>query len=136
MSLTGEIIINLLCFLITFVYIRTFLYGIKRYRLNNSAHKKLKKGETFKEWFFYSRYKKVIPVFWRIIYFALLLVHLTILVLCIFFNIINQLCAVCEVLVKGLIFYDLSHILIIGTLFYSSKSIIAYERWISKKYEK
>ena len=41
-----------LVFLLAYFFYRGFLWGLKLYRLNNSAYKKIKKGETFKEWFF------------------------------------------------------------------------------------
>ena len=40
-----------LAFLLAYFFYRGFLWGLKLYRLNNSAYKKIKKGETFKEWF-------------------------------------------------------------------------------------
>lgn len=38
-----------LAFLLAYFFYRGFLWGLKLYRLNNSAYKKIKKGETFKE---------------------------------------------------------------------------------------
>ena len=36
-----------LAFLLAYFFYRGFLWGLKLYRLNNSAYKKIKKGETF-----------------------------------------------------------------------------------------
>ena len=77
MSLKNQIVVIFLCFLVSFIYIRGFLYGIKRYQLNNSAYKKRKKGETFKEWLFYIRYKEEIPKILRVLYYSVLIIHPT-----------------------------------------------------------
>ena len=59
-----------LAFLLAYFFYRGFLWGLKLYRLNNSAYKKIKKGETFKEWFLYSRYRDVIPKPLLVFYFS------------------------------------------------------------------
>ena len=48
MSFKNQIIVILLCFLIAFLDVRGFLYGVKRYQLNNSAYKKRKKEKPLK----------------------------------------------------------------------------------------
>ena len=88
MSLRNQIIVILLCFLISFFELRVFLYGIKRYQLNNSAYRKRKKGENFKEWLFYSRYKEEIPKILRTLYYSVLIIHPTCLIGCLFTSII------------------------------------------------
>ena len=74
MRFLNQIIISSLCFLVSFIFLRGFLYGIKRYKINNSAYKKRKKDETIKEWFFYSRYKDILPKFFLYFYYFNILV--------------------------------------------------------------
>lgn len=40
------------------------------YELKEEAQKKIKEGQTFKEWFLYSRFRKYIPPFMIVWYFA------------------------------------------------------------------
>ena len=75
-----------LAFLLAYFFYRGFLWGLKLYRLNNSAYKKIKKGETFKEWFLYSRYRDVIPKPLLAFYFFLLVLHATAFLICIIFH--------------------------------------------------
>ena len=65
----------LLCWLLSFWIIRWYLWGIKIYPLNPSARKKRKKGETIREWFFYTRYRQEIPKFFLGLYFVVLIVN-------------------------------------------------------------
>lgn len=47
------------------------------YKLKESAQKKIKEGQTFKEWFLYSRFRKYIPPFmiaWYFVNFAFCIV--------------------------------------------------------------
>lgn len=66
----------LLCGLLSFWIIRWYLWGIKIYPLNPSARKKRKKGETIREWFFYTRYRQEIPKFFLGLYFVVLIVNM------------------------------------------------------------
>lgn len=133
MTVRNEIIAISLCFGISFFGIRGFIYGVKRYQLNNSAFKKRKKGETFKEWLFYSRYKEEIPKALLILYFCVLLVHLVCLVLCVFINIIKKLSTIDEMLVILVLAFDCLWMLILSLLFWSPGPDFKYERWITKK---
>ena len=89
MTLKNQILVIFLCFTLSFVYIRGFLSGVKTYQLNNSAYKKRKKGETFLEWLSYSRYKEEIPKILRVFYFAVLFVHLSCIIICLFLYMIK-----------------------------------------------
>ena len=83
MSFKNQCVVILLCYFISLLFVRGFLYGIKRYQLNNSAYKKRKKGETFKEWLFYSRYKEEIPKMLRVLYYTVLVIHPVCLIACV-----------------------------------------------------
>ena len=133
MSVQGLIIVASLYFLISFIYIRGFIYGIKRYQLNNSAYKKRKKDETIKEWLLYSRYKDEIPKFLRIFYYAILLIHLVCIITCVFLYIINLPLNIGVAIVKVMGCFDAAWIVILALLFWSPGREYAYERWITKK---
>lgn len=133
MSLKNQIVVILLCFLISFIYIRGFLYGIKRYQLNNSAYKKRKKGETFKEWLFYSRYKEEIPKILRVLYYSVLIIHPACLITCLFAYIITLPLNIGRILATAIAGLDAAWMLVIALLFWSPGRDYAYERWITKK---
>ena len=134
MILRNEIIVIVLLFLDFFFYIRGFIYGIKRYQLNNSAYKKRKKSETFKEWLFYSRYKKEIPKALIILYYAVLVLHPLCLSLCILSTcVIKTPIDIGKNIVISLLVFDLSWSLTLALLFWSTGPSYAYSRWISKR---
>ena len=133
MSFKNQIIVILLSFLIAFLDVRGFFYGIKRYQLNNSAYKKRKKEETFKEWLFYSRYKEEIPKILRVLYYTVLIIHPTCLIVCLIVHIITLPLNLGEALAFFIAGFDVVWMLVIGLLFWSPGRDYAYERWITKK---
>ena len=61
MKISEQFIGLLIMSIAYFIVIRWINLGFIRYQLNNSAYKKRKKGMSFKEWCFYSRYKEEVP---------------------------------------------------------------------------
>lgn len=133
MSFKNQIIVILLCFLLAFHDLRVFLYGIKRYQLNISAYKKRKKGETFKEWLFYSKYKEEIPKILRVLYYTVLIIHPVCLIACVFAYIITSSLNLGEALAIFIAGFDVVWMLVTALLFWSPRREIPYERWITKK---
>lgn len=133
MSIYGHIICIVLCLLVSFLFIRGFLYGIKLYQLNNSAYKKRKKGETVKEWFFYSRYKEEIPKVLLILYYFILILHPVAIIACSLFNVLGVPLDITLVIPRIVYYFDVTWILILALLFWSPGKKYAYERWIVKK---
>lgn len=136
-SLQSQILIILLGFLGEFSYVRALLYGVKLYQLNRSAYKKRKKGETFKEWMFYDRWKNEIPKILLIYYYAIGIVHVVGLIVCCIFHMLYLKYPVDTVIAKGIVYLDFACIMIIGLLFRGRESGmrygIRYERWIVKR---
>lgn len=133
MSLEGQISVVIICFLLSFPYIRGFLSGVICYQLNKSAIKKRKKGQTFKEWFLYSRYREEIPKMLLIGYFVIVAIHLLVLLSCIIFFFIQPLDDVGYILAKGIFAFDFLWMLTVQLLFWQAKPGYKYERWIKKK---
>lgn len=132
MSLFRQILVISMTFLVSFIYLRSFLYGIKRYQLNTSAFKKRKKGETILEWFLYTRYKDVIPKGWRIFYYAFIIFNFSCLLVCVILSILKVPQTVGTFIAK-LSFINCIWMTVVGLLFWSKKPGYAYERWIQKK---
>lgn len=132
MRFLNQIIVISLCFLISVIFLRGFLYGIKRYRLNNSAYKKRKKGETIKEWFFYSRYKDIIPKFFLHFYCSNILAHLFAMIVCTLFRIMSLSSNAGGIVAIVIACFDALWIVIIALLFWNPGRTYSYERWITK----
>lgn len=132
MSLGRQVIMILLCSFIALPFIRGFLYGIKRYQLNNSAYKKRKKQESFKEWLFYSRYKEEIPKILRILYFVVLIIHPVAIIACLFVYLVKVPWNIGEMLATGIMIFDDVWVILIGLLFWRPEPDFAFERWIKK----
>ena len=133
MNLGRQILVVVLSFGLSFIFIRSFIHGIKRYQLNTSAYKKRKKGETFKEWFLYSRYREEIPGVIIILYFAVIAVHALVLLTCIINNFINPLDDLGRILATAIFYLDGIWTLCISLLFWQKKPGFKYERWIEKR---
>ena len=134
MSFKNQIIVIVLCFLIAFLDVRGFLYGVKRFQLNNSAYKKRKKGETFKEWLFYSSYKEEIPKILRVLYYSILIIHPACLIICLFACAIKMPMKIGGTLAIAVASFDVVWMLVIAVFFWSPGRDYAYERWITKKH--
>ena len=101
--------------------------------MRRNAYKKRKKGETFKEWLFYSRYKEEIPKILRVLYYTVLIIHPVCLIACVFAYIITLSLNLGEVLAIFIAGFDVVWMLVIALLFWSPGRDYAYERWITKK---
>ena len=138
MSIELQILVILLMFIFIFLYLRSFFAGIKRYQLNNSAYKKRKKGETFREWLFYSRWKEEIPKGFILLYYIALLIHLASTLACLLFEVSSLQISVDglsigEIIVRCITAGDAFVWLTIQLLFWSPGRTTPYERWIAKK---
>lgn len=69
MNYTTYAFIFVLFFMLTFMLIRCVIRNIIDFRINKSSFKKKKKGQTFREWFFYSRLWDIVPNYMLVIYF-------------------------------------------------------------------
>ena len=131
----GGLILTIVLFLGSYIYLRCFIYGIKRYQLNNSAYKKRKEEENFKEWLFYSRYKEEIPPVFRLLNYIVLIIHAAGSIACLLASIIPvpkdiDLSALIGCFICG---FDSLWIFVIALLFWTPGRDTPYERWIVKK---
>lgn len=138
MPFNNQIIVILISYFISFMYIRGFLYGIKRFMINNSAYKKRKKRENIKEWLFYSRYKKEIPKILYILYYSVLVIHPAFLIACLSVHFINigislNIGGILAIIITGA---DVVWMSMIALFFWKPGPGYAYERWFTKKRKK
>lgn len=123
----------LLCWLLSFWIIRWYLWGIKIYPLNPSARKKRKKGETIREWFFYTRYRQEIPKFFLGLYFVVLIVNMAALLVWIVQHFMGPYPDVGYLIFLCLAAFDGAWMLLLRLMFWSRDGSMPYERWASKK---
>ena len=123
----------LLCGLLSFWILRWYLWGIKIYPLNPSARKKRKKGETIREWFFYTRYRQEIPKFFLGLYFVVLLVNMAALLVWIVQHFMGPYPDVGYLIFLCLAAFDGAWMLLLRLMFWSRDGSMPYERWAPKK---
>ena len=123
----------LLCGLLSFWIIRWYLWGIKIYPLNPSARKKRKKGETIREWFFYTRYRHEIPKFFLGLYFVVLIVNMAALLVWIVQHFMGPYPDVGYLIFLCLAAFDGAWMLLLRLMFWSRDGSMPYERWAPKK---
>ena len=123
----------LLCGLLSFWIIRWYLWGIKIYLLNPSARKKRKKGETIREWFFYTRYRQEIPKFFLGLYFVVLIVNVAAILVWIVQHFMGPYPDVGYLIFLCLAAFDGAWMLLLRLMFWSRDGSMPYERWVPKK---
>ena len=123
----------LLCWLLSFWIIRWYLRGIKIYPLNPSARKKRKKGETIREWFFYTRYRQEIPKFFLGLYFVVLIVKVAAILVWIVQHFMGPYPDVGYLIFLCLAAFDGAWMLLLRLMFWSRDGSMPYERWAPKK---
>lgn len=123
----------LLCGLLSFWIIRWYLWGIKIYPLNPSARKKRKKGETIREWFFYTRYRQEIPKYFLGLYFVVLIVNMAALLVWIVQHFMGPYPDVGYLIFLCLAAFDGAWMLLLRLMFWSRDGSMPYERWVPKK---
>ena len=123
----------LLCWLLSFWIIRWYLWGIKIYPLNPSARKKRKKGETIREWFFYTRYRQEIPKFFLGLYFVVLIVNVAAILVWIVQHFMGAYPDVGYLIFLCLAAFDGAWMLLLRLMFWSRDGSMPYERWVPKK---
>ena len=111
--------------LLIFFYLRGFFWGLIDYQINKSARKKRRQGMTFKEWFFYLRFRDEIPKIFLVLYFTVLIAHILVLILGCTFPLLRYFLA-------RIFYIDSLVILLIGILFWQKKPGFNYGRWIEK----
>ncbi len=134
MNIQRQAALIFLCWVLAFFYIRWILAGIIAYQLNNSALKKRKKGMTFKERLFYSRYREEIPKLFLYLYFLIVIGHPAVLFVCLLLSLLGPCTEVGEIFAKGVAGFDFGWLLLYVLAFWPGRgSGPKYSRWIKKK---
>ena len=136
MSIGAQFFVVLCIFFLTFWHHRWILLGMKTTALNKSAYRKLKKGQTVKEWFFYTRFKKVLPKPWVWLFFISFFLHSIVLLVLIPTIFIPNLYVYTDRIVRALALIDGIELLVVFALMWAPNSKgYKLERWV-KRYRK
>ena len=101
--------------------------------MNPSARKKRKKGETIREWFFYTRYRQEIPKFFLGLYFVVLIVNVAAILVWIVQHFMGPYPDVGYLIFLCLAAFDGAWMLLLRLMFWSRDGSMPYERWVPKK---
>ena len=134
MSIGKQLLIGMILCGFTFLVIRNILWGIKELYLSKNERKKRRKGQTFKEWFLYSRYRKEIPKALIWLYFAILIIHPLLLICISLAFLIEFFRNITFALTIAVVVFDAFWLILIFILSWKPGSPwVHYERWITKK---
>jgi hypothetical protein len=134
LNLQRQVALIMICWILSFWCIQQENSGIIVYQLNNSAWKKRKKGMTFKEWLLYTKYRKEIPRAMLLLYFAIVVIHPLVLVICFLLYLLGPYPEIGGNFAKGVMWFDVGWLVILEIAFWNwpDKSP-NYSRWIKKR---
>ena len=133
MDLERQILLVVIGYLLSFIYIRGFISGEKDYQLNTSAIKKETRDRLSKSGFYTAGFVKKFLKILLILYFVVVVIHPLVLIFCVIFSFIKPLEWVGPVLAKGIFWFDWIWMLILHLLFFQVKPGYKYERWIERR---
>ena len=135
----SQILVMPFLFLLSFIWIRGLFWNILVFQLNNSARKKRRKGQTFKEWLLYSRYREEIPPFLIHLYFTFIIVNVILYIVALLLYFLNN-AHLLYITFVIMICIDIGLTLILDICFYgrhkNGQTYYKVERWITKKKKK
>lgn len=133
-SINKQLFLSVILWLYSFFDIRNTLYGVKELYLSKNERKKRKKGQTFKEWFLYSRYRSEIPKYLIWLYYVVLIIHPILLISIFLAYLFVSLRNITSILTISIIIFDIFWSTLIVVLSWKPGSPwMHYERWIKKK---
>lgn len=116
---------------ISFLYIRSVLSSVKELYLKKKERENRKRGQTFKDWIFYTRYRDTIPKILLRLYFVIIVIHPLIFLLAMLCLLIEDIYIYVWNISKGVFIFDAIYFWIITLLSFNPKSPWAdYKRWI------
>ena len=120
MGLEVAIILFIFFSLVTVLWLRNLISGLISYRLNRSARKKRKKGESFLDKVFFKRYRDVVPHGLILWYVSLMVVPFIVVLITLFIRLFCEE-SICLII---LLVVDLSEYISVGIF-----ELLASKRW-------
>ena len=124
-----------LMLVLVFLVQRSFLSGIKLYQLNRSAYRKRKKGETFRDWLLYTRWRNEIPRIYIVVYLVSIWFHVIAIIFCAVLDVLLKRDDIGKLITKGVIGIDWISLVIHYFMYWKpghSSAEVPYERWIKR----
>lgn len=137
MSIDKQVILVSFLSVFSFFSIRSTLWGVKELYLSKNERKRRKKGQSFKEWFLYTRYREEIPTVLIWLYTVVLIIHpisLICVIIAVFVEIIQSVTSVITIVI--IIFDSLWEIIIFFLSWKPGAPWHHDEQWITKKPKK
>lgn len=133
MEIDRQLILGVLTMIIFYFIIRSTIYGVKEVHLRRNERRRRSKGQTFKEWFLYSRYRDQIPKFMIWLYYTVLIIHPVLLVFIFFAYNFVSMQYFTGIMTKSVLGFDLVWTSIISILSWKPGSPWShYEQWVPK----
>ena len=129
------LLVNLICFLLSFFGSRMMCITIICFLLNTSARRKRKKGMTFKEWFTFSRFRTEIPRCHIVIYYSVIAVHCVLFIVILLLNFLYRNFnyePLCAVMLSVMAIWNIGYIIVMEG-FHKRHAEIKHLRGIDKK---
>ena len=138
MSVKDQVLCIMLIFFVVYPAYRGFISGIISHQLNKSSFRKRKKNQCFKEWFFFLRFKDVLPRIFQVFHFLLLIVHFIGIVACVILWIVfpQKHQKLGSDIVIIIMIFDFLWVLLTLILFWQNKPGFAFDRWIKQQKNK
>ena len=123
-------------FFFTFISLYAFLSNIVSVRLNKSARKKRREGQSFKELLFFSRFRDVIPKFWFFFYIVLNSMNFTAILICMLLNLLDVSPKISTQMVLYVFIFDTICMMLHSIIFWVPNGRFnnkAIKKWFGKK---
>lgn len=136
MKIIDELIGLTVIFLVGFFNFRIIFRSICEYLLKKGERINRKKGQSFIEWFLWSRYKNEIPKVLLYFYYGFIILHIFAYLLILVVLIFNLYGNIILSTIMDIIITDGIILIILGFAFYSPKrGEVKVDRWIKKKHK-
>lgn len=131
LSFPWQILYWLIISIFAYIYMRCSINGLIRFYYSNSAKKKLKKNQSVKEWFTYSKFKKI-PKWVVNTYFVAILMHIIALVFFLVFRFVESTVIFSGWFLSLIAYIDGISYILIAILYWTTDGSIPYNRWFKK----
>ena len=133
MEVDKQLLLGIIMFICSYLYIICVIHSVKDLYLRRNERKRRSKGQTFKEWFFCSRYRDQIPRY--LIWFSYIVLVIHSILLAFIFSAYKfvSIQYFTSIMTISIIVFDLVWFMIISILSWKPGSPWShYEQWVPK----
>ncbi|HBT95355.1 MAG TPA: hypothetical protein DEB24_04345 [Coriobacteriia bacterium] len=119
--------------IVSFLMIRSILQEIGELYLRKGQYERRRRGQTFREWFLYKRFREEIPKGLIWLYYAILIMHPSLILCVMSTQIVQSMQQVTSGLIYGVIVFDVAWMVIIRFLSWKpGNPWCHYDQWVSR----